>query len=305
MVEGHGEGPGCRSVLDEVIAALDDDDFSDAGRIEQVVLGVGDALTEALDARVMSQAPSGCAHRRGSRHPAVAGDDPSRSRRVPGPPSSSPSAARLIMASPLQQLRERLSWRRMVAVGGVLGVLYVGVTFFQVLLAAGTDDRVEADAIVVLGAAQYDGEPSPVLAGRLDHAEKLWREGVAPIVVTTGSNLPGDRFTEGFAGYEYLRFAGIPDADLLVITDGASTWEQLAATARQLRLRDLDSVVLVSDPYHSLRLTQIANEVGLDASVSSTDGASSIRQLLRETAAVSLGRIVGYRRVDNWLEGVG
>ena len=119
----------------------------------------------------------------------------------------------------------------MVAVGGVLGVLYVGITFFQVLLAAGTDDRVEADAIVVLGAAQYDGEPSPVLAGRLDHAEKLWREGVATIVVTTGSNLTGDRFTEGFAGYEYLRFAGIPDADLLVITDGASTWEQLAATA--------------------------------------------------------------------------
>ena len=97
----------------------------------------------------------------------------------------------------------------------------------------------------------------------------------------------------------------IPDADLLVITDGASTWEQLAATARQLRLRDLDSVVLVSDPYHSLRLTQIADEVGLEASVSSTDGASSIRQLVRETAAVSLGRILGYRRVDNWLEGVG
>ena len=88
-------------------------------------------------------------------------------------------------------------------------------------------------------------------------------------------------------------------------TDGASTWEQLAATARQLRLRDLDSVVLVSDPYHSLRLTQIADEVGLEASVSSTDGASSIRQLLRETTAVSLGRILGYRRVDNWLEGVG
>ncbi len=209
------------------------------------------------------------------------------------------------MASPLQQLRERLSWRRIVVVGGVLGVIYVGVTFFQVLLAAGADDRVEADAIVVLGAAQYDGEPSPVLAGRLDHAEKLWREGVAPIVVTTGSNLPGDRFTEGFAGYEYLRFAGIPDADLLVITDGASTWEQLAATARQLRLRELDSVVLVSDPYHSLRLTQIADEVGLEASVSSTDGESSIRQLLRETTAVSLGRILGYRRVDNWLEGVG
>ena len=209
------------------------------------------------------------------------------------------------MATPLQQLRERLSWRRIVLIVGALGVLYVGVTFLQVLVASGSDDRYEADAIVVLGAAQYDGEPSPVLAGRLDHAEELWREGVAPLVVTTGSNQPGDRVTEGFAGYEYLRFAGVPDESLLVITDGASTWEQLAATARQLRLLDLDSVVLVSDPYHALRLTQIADEVGLEAAVSSTDGSSSIRQLLRETAAVSLGRILGYRRVDNWLGGVG
>ena len=183
------------------------------------------------------------------------------------------------MASPLQQLRERLSWRRIVLVGGVLGVLYVGVTFFQVLLAAGADDRVEADAIVVLGAAQYDGEPSPVLAGRLDHAEKLWREGVAPIVVTTGSNLPGDRFTEGFAGYEYLRFAGIPDADLLVITDGTSTWEQLAATARQLRLRDLDSVVLVS-----IRTTRFG----------------SPRSPTRSGSRPRFRRLTGRRRSANW-----
>lgn len=209
------------------------------------------------------------------------------------------------MATPLQQLRERLSWRRIVLIVGAFGALYVGVTFLQVLVASGADDRYEADAIVVLGAAQYDGEPSPVLAGRLEHAEELWRQGVAPLVVTTGSNQPGDRVTEGFAGYEYLRFAGVPDDALLVITDGASTWEQLAATARQLRLLDLDSVVLVSDPYHALRLTQIADEVGLEAAVSSTDGSSSIRQLLRETAAVSLGRILGYRRVDNWLGGVG
>ncbi len=205
----------------------------------------------------------------------------------------------------LRRVADRLWSRRTVVIIGVLGVLYVGVTFVQVLVASGSDDRVVADAIVVLGAAQYDGEPSPVLASRLDHAEELWREGLAPIVVTTGSNLPGDRFTEGYAGYEYLRFAGIPDESLLVITDGASTWEQLAATARQLRLRDLDSVILVSDPYHSLRLTQIADEVGLYATVSSTDGSSSTRQLLRETAAVSLGRILGYRRVDNWLGGVG
>ena len=199
----------------------------------------------------------------------------------------------------------RIRLRRVAAVVALLGVGYVALTFVQVLMASGEDDRASADAIVVLGAAQYDGEPSPVLARRLDQAFALWDADVAPVVVTTGSNQPGDRVTEGFAGFEYLRFAGIPEDDLLVITDGASTWEQLAATARVLRERDLSSVVLVSDPYHALRLRQIADQVGLDATVSSTDGGSSIRQLLRETAAVSLGRVLGYRRVDNWLGSVG
>ncbi len=194
---------------------------------------------------------------------------------------------------------------RLALIAAALGCLYVAVTFVQVLIASGRDQRDPVDAIVVLGAAQYDGEPSPVLAGRLDHALVLWEEGVAPLVVTTGSNQEGDRFTEGFAGFEYLRFAGIPEESLLVITDGSSTWEQLAATARQLRARDLESVVLVSDPYHTLRLTQIAGEVGLAATVSATDGSASIRQLVRETAAVSLGRVLGYRRVDNWLGSVG
>lgn len=199
----------------------------------------------------------------------------------------------------------RLSKRRVAIVAVVAGLVYVAVTFMQVLVISGRQDSGAVDAIVVLGAAQYNGEPSPVLAARLDHAEELWRDGVASLIVTTGSNQPGDVFTEGFAGFEYLRFAGVPEASIIVITDGASTWEQLAATARVLRARQLSSVVLVSDPYHGLRLRQIATEVGLDANISSTDGSSSIRQLARETAAVSLGRILGYRRVDNWLGGVG
>lgn len=196
--------------------------------------------------------------------------------------------------------------RRVIVVGALVGVGYVFLTFLQVLQASGEDSRATADAIVVLGAAQYDGEPSPVLASRLDHAYELWEAGVADFVVTTGSNQPGDRFTEGYAGFEYLRFAGIPEANILVVTDGDSSWQQLAATARVLRNEGLDdSVILVSDPYHALRLRQIADQVGLSASVSSTDGGSSVRQLLRETAAVSLGRVLGYRRVDNWLGRVG
>ena len=205
----------------------------------------------------------------------------------------------------LRGLVSRLRSPRTLLIIAALGVAYIGFNFLSVLVASGADDRDQVDAIVVLGAAQYDGDPSPVFAGRLDHAFELWSEGVAPMIVTTGSNQEGDRFTEGFAGFEYLRFAGVPEDDLLVITDGSSTWEQLAATARQLRQRGLGSVVLVSDPYHALRLTQIADEVGLDASVSSTDGSTSVRNLARETAAVSLGRVLGYRRVDNWLGGVG
>ena len=195
--------------------------------------------------------------------------------------------------------------RRIILAGLIIGIGYVSLTFAQVLYASGEDERTPADAIVVLGAAQYDGEPSPVLAARLDHAYVLWEEGVAEFVVTTGSNRPGDRFTEGYAGLEYQLLKGIPEDSILAVTDGDSSWEQLAATARVLRDRDLDSVVLVSDPYHALRLNQIADQVGLSASVSSTDGTSSIRQLLRETAAVSLGRVLGYRRVDNWLGSVG
>lgn len=196
-------------------------------------------------------------------------------------------------------------WRRAGFLTVTLVVGYVAVNALGVLSASTRDDRVPVDAIVVLGAAQYDGEPSPVFARRLDHAFSLWQEGLAPLVVTTGSKQAGDRVTEGFAGFEYLRYAGMPEDALLVVTDGASTWEQLAATARQLRRLELATVLLVSDPYHSLRLLQIAGEVGLEAEVSSTDGRTSLRNLVRETAAVSLGRVLGYRRVDNWLGGVG
>jgi uncharacterized SAM-binding protein YcdF (DUF218 family) len=187
----------------------------------------------------------------------------------------------------------------------ILLALYIGLTFAQVLAADGTNDPQPADAIVVLGAAQYNGNPSPVLARRLDRAYDLWRADIAPLVVTTGSKQEGDAYTEGYAGYAYLRYRNLPESAVLVVDDGASTWEQLAATARVLKQRGLDEVVLVSDPYHAMRLRQIADEVGLSASIASTAGSSSFKQLVRETAAVSLGRIVGYRRVDNWFGSVG
>lgn len=183
----------------------------------------------------------------------------------------------------------------------VVAVGYLAVTFVQVWRATGGDDPRPADAIVVLGAAQYDGAPSPVLQRRLDAAHQLYADGWADLIVTTGANQEGDRFTQGYAGYRYLRSLGVPDEAILVVVDGTDTYEELAATANQLRARELESVLLVTDPYHALRVEQVAAEVGLDATVTPTGGGVSLGRLGRETVAVAVGRLVGYRRLHTWL----
>ena len=157
----------------------------------------------------------------------------------------------------------------------------------------------DAGAIVVLGAAQYDGEPSPVLRARLDQAVRLYRDGRAPLIVVTGGRQEGDRFTQAVAGYRYLRDQGVPEDALLLEVDGTSTYTELAATARILRARGLERVLMVSDGYHSQRLLAIAEEVGLDGAVSPTDTGFGVRELARESLAVGLGRLVGFRRLDS------
>jgi uncharacterized SAM-binding protein YcdF (DUF218 family) len=179
-----------------------------------------------------------------------------------------------------------------------LAALYLGVTFVQVWALSDDDQAGPADAIVVLGAAQWDGEPSPVLRQRLDHAAALYEQGYAPLVVVTGGKQEGDRVTQAAAGFTYLRGRGIPEEAILLEVDGTSTYTELAATARILDDRGLDSALMVSDGYHSARLLAIADEVGLDGSVSPTDREFGLKELLRETAAMSLGRIVGFRRLD-------
>ncbi|HSL57188.1 MAG TPA: YdcF family protein [Acidimicrobiales bacterium] len=184
------------------------------------------------------------------------------------------------------------------AAASALLALFVAVTFAQVWAVADDDQAGPADAIVVLGAAQYDGDPSPVLQARLDHAFELWDAGHAALIVVTGGRQSGDRFTQAQAGYRYLRDRGVPDPALLLEVDGDSTYTEMAATARILRARGLDSALMVSDGYHSRRLLDIADEVGLDGAVSPTDTGFGVRDLVRETAAVSAGRLVGFRRLD-------
>lgn len=192
--------------------------------------------------------------------------------------------------------------RRLLALALVAAVGYVAVTFVQVWYASLQDDAHDSDALIVLGAAQYDGRPSPALQARLDHAADLYERGHVPVVWVTGGNRPGDRFTEGFSGYEYLRRQGVPDAALRIENQGRSSWESLAAAGRYLRDEGNTEVLLVSHPYHSYRVAGIARELGLSAAVSPTraDDASpqsTTQALARETAAVSLGRLVGYRRL--------
>lgn len=193
----------------------------------------------------------------------------------------------------------------------VLGTAYVTITFVQVWRAMDADSHDPAEAIVVLGAAQYDGTPSPRLRARLDHAFDLHRQGVAPVVVVTGGKQPGDRFTEAAASYRHLRDLGLADEDILREEQGLNTWQQLAAVARLLRSRGLEDVVLVSDDYHAYRVDRIADELGLEAQVSPVDprlgGFERVKAMTRETAAVAVGRIIGFRRLvdlDDQLSGV-
>jgi len=186
---------------------------------------------------------------------------------------------------------------------GVLAaaVLYVAVTFVQVWLAARRDGAQKAQAIVVFGAAQYNGRPSAVLKARLDHAVDLYYGHIAPYIVVTGGRQPGDNFTEATASADYLHTKGVPDNDILREVSGHSSWQSLASTATFLKARHIKDVVLVSDPFHSLRIGGMASELGLDASTSPTrtspiKGFDVAEYMGRETVAVALGRVVGFRR---------
>ncbi len=196
----------------------------------------------------------------------------------------------------------RFTLRAGLVVAGVI-VVYELATFAQVWRASTADDRRAADAIVVFGAAQYDGRPSPVLRARLDHVFELWDAGLAPILVVTGGRRQGDRFTEATVSANYLIERGVPDGQIRREVQGTNSWESLAAAARFLDDEGVERVLLVSDDYHAFRIEAIADELGLDAAVSPVDSglslAGELKALARETAAVSLGRIIGYRRLMN------
>lgn len=197
--------------------------------------------------------------------------------------------------------------RRIVKAGAALVallLLYLAVTFVQVWQASGRDQARPAQAIVVFGAAQYDGRPSPVLRARLDHALALYRRGLADKVVVTGGRRSGDRFTEATVSASYLGKRGVPESALLREVSGRSSWQSLASAARFLKRREppITEVLLVSDGYHAARIAAIARELGLEARTSPAPGTSAhgtdkLVQFGKETLAVAAGRVFGFRRV--------
>ena len=187
------------------------------------------------------------------------------------------------------------------AVAAAIVLVFAG-TGIAVWRAAHTDDAStvdHADAILVLGAAQYDGDPSPVFAGRLEHAQLLYDEGRSDTIVVLGGGAPGDRTTEAEAGRDWLVAQGVPAEAVVASPVGSTTLESLEAAAAWMHDRGMESAFLVSDPWHNLRVKRMASDLGLEAYASATWHSAArtegtrVGGYLRETLAYIYYRVFG------------
>lgn len=190
--------------------------------------------------------------------------------------------------------------RRLSVVTGLVGGLWC-CSLLAVLWVGARDRAAPADAIVVLGAAQYSGRPSPVLQARLDQAAALYRRGLAPRVILTGGTAPGDRTSEAAVGRAYLRRAGIPATALFMESEGRTTHTSLDAVAALAAPLGIRRVILVSDPFHLLRARTIARRLGFEALTSPAHRLplrtwilSQPRYLLEESIKAPLTLVLNY-----------
>jgi uncharacterized SAM-binding protein YcdF (DUF218 family) len=184
-----------------------------------------------------------------------------------------------------------------------VGSLYVGLTVFEVWRVGRTQSTTQVDAIVVMGAAQYDGVPSPLLKARLMRAFELWEQKVAPRIVLTGGNKPGDRFTEASASAIFLRQQGVPQEDLLQESLSHSTYEALRnvrnLVATDSNFAGIKRIVIVTDPYHELRSRLTAREMSFETTTSPSSnspiaGNSAFKKYVKEGAGIALARVIGF-----------
>ncbi|TAK69065.1 MAG: YdcF family protein [Actinomycetota bacterium] len=200
-------------------------------------------------------------------------------------------------------VRRRVRWVRWVLVGIVavvaVAVAVVAAATYSVIWTARQDDRGRTDLIVVLGASQYWGDPSPVFANRLEHAAELYAAGVAGRIVTVGGKQEGDVTTEAQAGRSYLVGHGVPAAAVEAIATGRDTWESVQALAARMADRGWRSATIVSDPAHVARAAAMASALGIEARTSPTQSgagsATTADYVLRETAG-----LLGFWLVQRW-----
>ena len=161
-----------------------------------------------------------------------------------------------------QPLRMRW-WVRslVVAVGAVL--LFLAATMARIVETASRQEIHPADAIVVFGAAEYSGHPSPVLRARLDHALDLFQRGLAPVIITTGGAASDPHFSEGGVGRDYLMHHGVPERSLIAETQGRDTSESAERVAVIMRANGLHSCIAVSDAYHVFRIRKLLEHQGV------------------------------------------
>jgi uncharacterized SAM-binding protein YcdF (DUF218 family) len=169
------------------------------------------------------------------------------------------------MSAPAARPRRRIVRYFLLAV-----LLAWGASATAVVVSGARDGARPADAIVVMGAAQYAGRPSPVLKARLDHAMLLWKRGLASWLIVTGGRGSGDTTSEAAVGRRYALRQGVPDSAILLEDQGRTTTASLAGVSEIMARRSLRRAILVSDPFHTLRLRILAREYGLDGVTSPT-----------------------------------
>ena len=160
--------------------------------------------------------------------------------------------------------------RSVILASVVVALILWGISASAVLMWSARDEARPAQAIVVLGAAQYAGRPSPVLRARLDHALDLWNRHLSSLLILTGGTGTGDTTSEAAVGRNYARRHGVPDSAILVENEGRTTSESMRAVAGMLEARGLQTAVLVSDPFHMLRLRILARRFGFTPYTSPT-----------------------------------
>ena len=191
----------------------------------------------------------------------------------------------------------RRAWLAFVIVVLLLITFYFVWTSLRILAQAGGDPPHTADAIVVFGAAEYSGRPSPVLRKRLDHGYDLFQKGLAPIVITTGGFGSDPEFSEGGVGHDYLLRKGIPEVNLIAETQGNDTAQSADRVAVILRTNNMHSVIAVSDAYHIFRVKQLMEAEGFRVYGSPRPDSrprtawGSVEGLLRESLSYALWKL--------------